>query len=376
MKNFKVCALMAALTVCAAGCSDDKDDNNGGGSTITGGERMYILNQGSMDANNANISLYFPSTGDFTANYFTEQNGRMLGDTAQEMIQYNGYIYVALFGSNYLYKLDKDLKIVAQLALSNYEELQGGVRSIAAEDGFIYASFYGGVIAKINAGDLSISGNDGILKGVGSNLEELVIEDDKLYVADSYSITTDPSTGAINYNYLKEIKVVDLNTFSLAGSIEVVENPNDLLEEEGKIFLISCDYSDISYPVQMIDPKTETVTKIGYATCFASNDGIVYMVDSRTDYSTNPYTTTNSFWSYDVKNGTVNNNSFLKNAPEDFASANIYMIEIDDETGDIYISSTFYTAYNGNIYHFKADGTYVGKFDCGGQNPIGALFIR
>ena len=45
------------------------------------------------------------------------------------------------------------------------------------------------------------------------------------------------------------------------------------------------------------------------------------------------------------------------------------MMEIDDETDDIYVGTTFYSAGNGNIYRFKKDGTFVEKFDCGGQNP-------
>lgn len=358
-----------------ASCSDDNDNSGDKDNNSNTTQRVYILNQGSMDANNANIALFNPETGTVEDEWFLKQNGILIGDVAQQMIEYDGYIYVAVFGSNYIMKLDKNLKIQKSVYFSAYSDLQGGIRAIAAENGFIYASFYGGVIAKISASDLSISSTDGILKGVGSNLEGIAIENNKLYVADSYSISTDPESGYNIYNYLKEVKVVDLNNFTLAGSIEVAQNPNSLLEEGDKLFLISYDYNEVSYPVQMIDPATNSVTKLGYATCFTASNDIVYMVDSQTDYTTNPYTTHNSFWSYNVKTGTMNNASFLKDAPEDLESANIYMIAVDGETGDIYLSSTFYTAYNGNIYRFKADGTYVGKYDAGGQNPIGMLFV-
>ena len=366
--------LFGGLLILATACSDNKEDSPNEGGNVAA-HKMYILNQGSMDSNNANISLYLPSENKVTPNYYLEQNRILMGDNGQQIIKHDGYMYVALFGSNYIAKLDSDCKLIASAQLSYYDEFRGGVRSIAADDRYIYASFYGGVVARFNARDLSLGNTGRILKNVGSNLEQIVVEDDKLYVADSYAITTDATTGAVNYEYLKEIKIIDLDTFTLTGSIEVAQNPNSLLEEDDKLFLISYDYYDVSYPVQMIDPKTSAVTKLGYATCFASDNDIVYMVDSRTDYTTNPYTTHNSFWTYNVKTGVTDNNSFLKDAPEELQSANIMMMAIDDETGDIYIASTFYTASNGIIYRFKADGTYVGKFDCGGQNPIGAVFF-
>lgn len=248
-------------------------------------------------------------------------------------------------------------------------ELKGGVRAIAAEDGYIYASFYGGIVAKINASTMKIESK---LTNVGKNLENMAVCDDMLYVSNSYEIVDG------NFIYLNNVIVIDLNTFKVKESIEVTQNPNQLVEEDDKVFLISWDYSAESYVLQMIDPKNgNKVSRIGYATEMAANDGVVYLLDSRTDYSNWPdVSTVNTFSSYNVKTGTMNSTSFLKDAPAELLSTSISMISVNPGNGDIYIATTFYNKSNGNVYRFKKDGTFVEKFDCGGQNPKAAVFFN
>lgn len=139
------------------------------------------------------------------------------------------------------------------------------------------------------------------------------------------------------------------------------------------------DYSDESHVLQLIDPANNNkVSKLGYATDMAAGDDILYLVDSRTDYSNFPETTTtvNTFSSYNIKTGTMNTNSFLKDAPSELESTSIYMMRVNPNNGDIYIATTFYSTSNGNIYRFKKDGTFIEKFDCGGQNPKAAVFFN
>ena len=91
----------------------------------------------------------------------------------------------------------------------------------------------------------------------------------------------------------------------------------------------------------MIDPANNNkVSKLGYATDMAAGDDILYLVDSRTDYSNFPETTTtvNTFSSYNIKTGTMNTNSFLKDAPSELESTSIYMMRVN--TNNLLRSST------------------------------------
>lgn len=376
VNKFLSWCLVLALGFAAASCSDDDEPewNDNGSKIELPNDRMFILNEGTMPQNNAGISFFAPLHNATTiGDIFYQQNGMRLGDVGQDMIEYNGSIYVSVYGSNYLAKLNAACVEEGRVSFVNDPDLSAGIRYIDAEDGFIYASFYGGIVAKINAKTLQVVAK---LQTGGHNLEGVVIEDKNLYVANSYEKVFDPEKNKNVYNYKKDVFVINLRNFTLSETLVVTQNPNKLLEEDDKVFLISWDYSAESYVLQMIDPKkNNAVSQLGYATNMAAGNDMLYLVDSRTDYSSKPYVTTNTFASYNIKTGTMNNVSFLKNAPAELATASVYMMTVDDETGDIYIGVTHYGDSNGDMYRFTKDGTYVEKFDCGGQNPRAAVFF-
>ncbi|MBD5250752.1 MAG: hypothetical protein HDS56_06215 [Barnesiella sp.] len=371
LANFKysfvaLAAVAGVFTSCSD--SDDNDFDDNGSKVVLGNNRVFILNEGTMGMNNANITYYNPDkSGDIIADIFKLQNGVQLGDNGNDLIEYNDDMYVAVYGSNYLARLNSAGVEMVRKEFASDADFRGGIRSIDADNGFIYASFYGGVVAKFDARTLEVKAK---LTTTGSNLEDIVVEDGKIYVANSYAIIDGV------YTYLDELIVVDARTFTQLPSIKVTSNPNRVLEADDKIFVISNDYSQESYVLQMVEPRNDNkVTVIGYATDMAEDDDVLYLVDSRTDYTTTPFTTTNTFYSYDIKRGSLSNTSFLRNAPAELASASVYSMAVDDETGDIYINTTYYTYSNGDVYRFRRNGTFVEKFDCGGQNPRAIVFM-
>ena len=252
------------------------------------------------------------------------------------------------------------------------QDLAAGIRAIAAEDGYIYASFYGGVVAKINANTLKVEKKLAIENGY--NLEGIAISNNMLYVANSYKQVDG------KWVYLNDVFVVDLATFTLKEKLAVATNPNVLMEEDDKIFLIAWDYSFVEegYVLQIIDPaNSNEVTNIGHATYMAADDDVVYLINSLTNWNVNPAVTTNHFSTYNIKTKTLNQSSFLKDdAPKELATTSTSMLQVNDDNGDIYIGTTYFAAGNGNIYRFKKDGTFIEKFDCGGQNPNSAVFFN
>ena len=340
---------MLAVSVSLSSCSDDNGNN-------------FFLNEGSYNGNNAGISFYAPNgDADFISDIYSYQNDAKLGDTGQCMIEYEGEIYVAVYGSNYLAKLNSAGVEQQRLSFVTDPELSAGIRYLAAEDGYIYASFWGGVVAKINAQTLKVESK---LTELGDNLEGVAICKDMLYVANSCT----PDWSA----YHKEVKVIDLNTFTLKETLTVDLNPNTLIEEEDKIFLISWgNYVDVGYSLQMIDPNNNNqVTPLGEITKMGAGNDMLYLTYSS---YTNPET---KFFSYNIRTGQMDQTSFLKDIPAELKTSSIYMIAVDDEyNGDIYISTTDYKT-NGTIYRFKKDGTFVEKFDAGGISPNSAVFFN
>lgn len=358
---------MLALGASVASCSDDDNSLDDGGSKVSLPQtRAYFLNEGSYPGNNAGIAFYAPNgDADFISDIFKTQNDAKLGDTGQSMIEYEDEIYVAVYGSNYLAKLNAAGVELNRVSFVKDNDLSAGIRYIDAEDGYIYASFWGGAVAKINARTLTIEAK---LTGLGANLEGVAICKDMLYVANS--CTSD-------WTYLTEVKVIDLRTFTLKETLTVAQNPKWLLEEDDKVFLISNDYSSMEgYVLQMIDPaKGNKVTKIGNATYMAAEGDVLYLANSVTDWNTEPAQAINTFSTYNIKTGQMNNASFLKDAPTKLASTSLYMLAVNDNNGDFYISTTDFKT-NGDIYRFKKDGTFVEMFDAGGINPSTAVFFN
>ena len=179
------------------------------------------------------------------------------------------------------------------------------------------------------------------------------------------SCTADWST------YHNDVKVIDLRTFKLKETLTVGLNPNALVEEDDKVFLISWgNYVDIGYSLQMIDPAANNkVTELGSATRMCATDDILYLTYSN---YTNP---TASFFTYNIKTGKMDEASFLKDIPEKLKTSTIYMLEVNDNNGDFYIGTSEYTT-NGTIYRFKKDGTFIEQFDAGGMNPNSAIFFN
>ena len=93
-----LCMLM--LGVSFTSCSDDDDDSkkNDEGSKVDLPEnRVYILNMGSYQKNNAGITFYAPNKSlDVIDDIFFKQNNAKLGDAGQDMISYNQACNVAI----------------------------------------------------------------------------------------------------------------------------------------------------------------------------------------------------------------------------------------------------------------------------------------
>ena len=353
-----LCSLMLGMGF--ASCSDDDEPEV----IIEPADYpAYILNEGLWGANNANITSFMPNyKAENLSDIYLKMNNQQMGDVANAMMEEDDNIYVVLNGSKYVARLDMGVK---ELARYTFPSTDGEPRCIDVEDGYAYVTQYGGQVTKLNTKDMTLAGT---FKG-GDNLEGIVEKDGKLYVANSYTVD-----GSNNWIYNKEVFVIDAKTMALEKTINVVDNPTKMYEINDKIYLISVgNYFDVAGALQVIDPKTNTsnvilndVTKIT-----EGNDELIYGV--RSTYDEN-WQLSNSFFTYNPSNGSINETSFLKDAPSSFATHAIYLMEVDEETGFIYIGTSDYTT-NGTIYQFDKGGKLVQSFDSGGINPSAMIFV-
>ena len=101
IKNFFNWMCVLAVGFSAVACSDDDDApvvDSEVSKVALPRHRMFILNEGSFELNNAGIGFYAPDNNmESIDDIFYLQNDMHLGDTAQDMIVEDGKIYVAVY---------------------------------------------------------------------------------------------------------------------------------------------------------------------------------------------------------------------------------------------------------------------------------------
>ena len=367
-----LCSLMLGMGL--TGCADEKDQICEDPDEITQYRLNYVMNEGLWGSNNANISGFHfdintPSQVtspimNAMGDLYLQKNGKQMGDVANGMIEEDNKIYVVMNGSKYVAKLDLYCKEEARYTFS---ENEGEPRCMEVEDGYVYVTQYGGKLTKINASDMTLAGT---FEG-GDNLEGVVEKDGKLYVANSYKVD-----GSGNWVYNDEMFIIDAKTMELEKTIKVALNPAYLYEFHDKIYLLSKgNYADVPYVLQVVDtkngqvksiPQTENVNKVT-----EGDNKLLYCVRTTYDDNWNPV---NSFFVCNTQVDEVSETSFLTEVPEALKSDNIYFLEMDEETGYLYIGTTDYTN-TGTIYQFDKNGKFIQSFDSGGINPSAMIFI-
>ena len=358
MKSSKLMiAALSMIALCAgfASCSDDDDEawwNKAGSKIQMTNTRAFILNEGSMSKNNAGIT-YFDWKADTTynADLFMTQNSIAMGDVGQDIIvSKSGNMFVILSNSKVIYKLNSAGVRIAYMSIP--AEL-GDPRYGVEVGNYLYVTCYGGFVAKIDTEKMEVVGS----VPVGANPEYIIEKDGIVYCTCS------------GWGKDQRVAAIDTKTFGEAQYFEVMVNPDRIIEVNGHIFVQGYGaYYD--YPWGELNVKDGTFNTLGNASAWTSFGSKLYYAYSATDWTT--YATTTTFYIYDT-NTTVMTE--MDNIPEDLRSKSVYGMNVNPYTGDLYVMTTNFTT-NGEVYHFKADGSYVGKIASTGINPRKIVFFN
>jgi hypothetical protein len=355
LKNYlfsALCALLVASTFAA--CSSDDNDPTGGGEVEVSAYKAYILCEGAMNANNASITFYAPNkdvTPNIVSQFYQKKNQKGLGDTAQDIVEEGDMLYITVTNSKRVVKMDKEGTELASLSLADQP------RYMVAKDGKLYVTLWSGAVARIDASTMTLEKT----LPLGVRLESIAESNGKLYISDI----------GVWQNEEKSVFVVDIASFTQEKEITVILNPTQLLAVNGEVYVISWgsyEHPELGSNMLQRIKSDGTVESIAPAYQMTANNGVLYVMIP--DYATN----TTKFYTYNTASHELSDASFLKAQPAEITT-NVYAMNVDPYNGDIYIGTTDYTT-NGDIYRFKADGTFMEKFDCGGINPKKVLFVK
>ena len=205
---------------------------------------VLVLNNGNWGGNDACLTSYNLKTGDVAGGAFMATNGQALGDLAQDILVDSGNIYVAVYGSQLIFVIDKDLKLKKTVIAEN-DGMKLSPRAMVKGGDKLYVTYYEGYLGEIDPDN----GYEVRIVKVGSNPDGLAYADGKVYVANS---------GGMNYpDYDNTVSVVDATSFAVTSTIQVNVNPAKVFASGNHVFVSSFgNYADAPAKLQCIDART------------------------------------------------------------------------------------------------------------------------
>lgn len=313
---------------------------------------FYFLGSGSYGNNNASLYAYDPIKETLTPDYFKAQNGRGLGDTAQDMIVYGEKMYIAVYGESTIEVTDLKARSIKQI------KTEGQPRALVADGGNVYISYFNGYVARLDTASLEVEQKI----QVGRNPEQMAIAGGKLYVANSGGMDYSSPIG-----YDHTVSVVDLSSFTETKKLEVALNPCGMQTNgTNEIYVVSMgNYADVPNTLQVINTETETVSVIEAmpnATEIAYLDGTLFSFYSQWSATG----ATSSFTSYDTTM------KMARKWLDDNAIPGAYKICVAGI--NLLVSSSDYTNI-GDVHCIDTQGRKLFTVE-GGFNPIKTVLVE
>lgn len=338
MKKRLLLLLMATASLFVA-CRQEPDPenpNNNPGATAN----AYVVNEGLWGGNNAELSLLSLETGAITNNYFSAQNGRGLGDLAQDALVYGSRLYVVVSSSNTLEVIDPATgKSCRQISFGNRNP-----RYLDAHEGKIYVTCYDKTIARIDTSSLTIEASCPLS---GMRPEGICAYGNKLYVCNSWQYA---SNGSAEYD--NTLSIVDIPSFREEKKVQIPLNPQRIMPAtNGELILnYSGNYADVPAGLALFNTSTEAVTDLNVeATGFDVYQGNVYL------YNYNWSTGATAF--YRINLTTREKTAILENCPVHFVS--VYGINVNPANGNIMVTDSQNYLSDGDLHCFSPSGSHL-----------------
>ncbi|MDR1459851.1 MAG: hypothetical protein LBI60_06525 [Bacteroidales bacterium] len=309
---------------------------------------VLVLNEGLWNMNNAGITGYNSTSGKRVDDVYSQaNNGRKLGDLANDVHLYGSKVYIAVTTSNQMDVLDAETGVsLRQIPFSPSGIAQP--RRITSYKGKIYVCCLDGSIVKIDTTSLQIE----TAVKAGRNPDGICVANNKLYISNS---------GGLDFpNYDNTVSVFDLNTFTEIKKIPVKINPTLIKADENEnVYVVSMgNYEDISPCMQRINSVTDQVERI-FEIEIANFDiykNFLYF------YTYNYSTQQASYQILDLLEDSVTNTNFITEA---HLPQTPYGINIDARNGDVYITDAMDYTSTGDVYCFSKEGRKKFQFEAG-----------
>ncbi len=323
---------------------------------------FYLLNEGNMGMNRATIDFFNYDTGEYFTDTYSEKNPEVvkeLGDVGNDIEIYGSKCYAVINCSNYVEVFDAQSGIhIASIDIPN-------CRYIKFHDGKAYVSSYSGpvglspnaehgFVAEIDTTSLTLTRK--VI--VGYQPEEMVIKENKLYVANSGGYRVP--------NYDRTVSVIDIPSFEIIKTIDVGINLHRMeIDKRGDIYVSSRgDYYDVSPNLYVIDSDSDEVKQkldIPVSELCMMGDSLYYY---STAYSFTTGTNEVTYGILDTRDKQIVSHKIIKDGTDKDIMMP-YGLSVNPETKEIYITDAQNYVVTGYLYCYSPDGVLKWKTPAG-----------
>ncbi len=317
-----------------------------------GTSSFFLLNESNMGNNKVTLDYFDRDSASYFQNIYPKLNptaSMYLGNVGNDLKIYGNKLYAVINASNYMEVMNLETGV---------HESSVGIRNcryVVFHKGYAYVSSYNGpisiepnaplgMVVKVDTTDMTIVGQ----ATVGYQPEEMVVRDNKLYVANSGGYRVP--------DYDRTISVINLDNFKEEKKIDVGINLHRMqLDSDGNIYVSSRgDYKYIRSKLYIINKKDEVVRSLNIACSNMKVSGdSIYLYSTAWSHITGTNTTT--YGIINTKTQHLVNSKFITDGTDKHITLP-YGLAIDPITKDILVTDAKDYVTSGTLYCFSPDG--------------------
>jgi len=356
MKNLIKYIPFIAFIFLLSACDDMKDMPTPTNIPATPGEKgqMYVLCEGLFNMNNSTLSILNFETKTIKYDFFSIQNKRGLGDTANDMKRYGSKLWIVVNVSSQVEIIDLKSGIsIKQIPFFNAGGVARQPRFITFYGNKAYVCSFDGTVARIDTSSMTIEA----IATAGRNPDGITAVNGKLYISNSGGLDIP--------NYDNTVSVVDIKTFTEIKKITVGMNPFKLeSDSQGNVYVVSRgNNSTIKSTWCRISSQTDEVIET-----FDNLPVVNFTIHNDTAYLYNFDYVSNTYWikTFDCRTDQLISANFISDST---TLERPFSITVHPTNGNVYITDARNYTVKGDLLCFNRKGKLLYKIESVGLNP-------
>jgi hypothetical protein len=344
MRLISFCLFILFLSSCKKAVTSYSPDAN----VLKNG--LLILNEGLFNLNNASLSWVDLSTGKVTEDLFLQKTGRKLGDTGNDLQRYGAKVYVLVNVSSTIEVLNAHTgQSLKQIVMQENGKAKQP-RNLAFYGGKVFVSCFDGYVDVLDTASLTVEKR---IK-VGSNPEDMVVVNQRLYVSNS---------GGLIPSLDSTLSIIDCQNLVELEKIVVGKNPGKIVSQNDSVLYVHVrgNYSTIPSVLKKVNvgiSKNQETIPIKIS-------GIEKMENQLLIY------TSESVSLYDMKTNATINSDFIP--LNDITT--LYRIQYIEALKQLFLFDANTYTNSGYIHRFSNTGQYIQKYHVG-LNPNSLIYYE